>query len=215
MFRTISVITVRASDLPDVEAHINNTGRGQLHINIKGVWREVFDVVTEDEYEDYATAYGGYLSKEVTGPFNNSGGGTLIAVRYLVHEKSNASELEDAIHFMFVGDLVEVQWPSEGQQAPTMHPVHKDTKLAITFAGEAWEFMYELLNDLASRHIAVNLNGRDVKLAGVDGDIYDGTAAVLVVNPWVEAERDYVGAEERIRLFHDDGRCAVTQFHIL
>lgn len=88
--------------------------------------------------------------------------------------------------------------------------------LVISANGDAWELLYELINYLAGRKIAVELNGAvKIELSGIDGEYYESEPmAHLLGKVWDESAKEY-DRTVAIPMFRANGTCAITKVVIL
>lgn len=95
-------------------------------------------------------------------------------------------------------------------------PGPAEAPLAITFTGDAWEWMYRFLADAVEQWpgLCVGINGMDCELLRIEGDPHT-PPATLFVRRYDPAQYAYVDPEVAIPLFHDDGNCAITHIHVL
>ena len=101
---------MQARHLKHFEAEHHLACGAAITVQIDGKWREVFEVWTDGddparvfgENSDYAKAIGEFI--DYASP-------CWVVVRYVVEEKSNSAEIDDAIHRFRTCDLVAVQVP--------------------------------------------------------------------------------------------------------
>jgi hypothetical protein len=87
--------------------------------------------------------------------------------------------------------------------------------LTVTFADEAWEYFYGLLEEFTKKQLAVRVDDQDVELIRIEpGNIFaEDEHPVLIAHPYDESTKDWAPTEVRIPLYQD-GQLSVTRLHL-